>query len=981
MKQSFFIQVFLVVILFLSCGGGGGGGDGDTDDPTDSSVSARFSLSSGSGFAPFFLILNASDSNVASGVITSYSWDLGDGSESEGVTASHIYTQAGSYKITLKVTGSTGQSDSVSQTISVTNTNQLFSLAGDIAIMAGTEADGDVNRDPKVNNRVPNVPNNDIAHAQEISNPAVVGGYVTLKNEGAAGVLFDQGDESDFYKITLAGDEEISLYIADSQDADIDLYLYDSSGDVVETSSDLSTTERIQVDSKGVHYIEVKIFSGASNYVLIVGKSQRTTAVDETLSVKGDYVPGELIIEFADDRSALGVKERIAWYERSTGLKMKSGAPGRPMLFTLRDSETEKNTERSSEEVSAEAFSGSGKGAMASLTPEMKKKLDTLLAMKTIRRRADVISADLNYIRKPSSTTPDDASYRYQWHYPFIHLPQAWDVTTGESDVVVAVIDTGVLLDHPDLSGKIVQGYDFIRDKDSALDGDGMDDNPDDPGDKAYGNSSSFHGTHVAGTIAAASNNQKGVSGIAWSAKIMPLRVLGKKGGTDYDIIQAVRYAAGLDNDSKTIPSKIADVINLSFGGPDYSKTAQKIYQQARDKGCIIVAAAGNESSSARSYPAAHEGILSVSAVDMRKKLASYSNYGTTYDKWIKVAAPGGDTSADVNGDGRSDGILSTGGSDSSGSVKYGYYFLEGTSMATPHVSGVVALMKSVCPDLSPDDVEALLEGGEITENIGSDIYFGYGLIDAYLAVTKAQEIDGSGPITTSSATLVVSPATLNFDPTRSAIDISATNGGSGSLSVTKITTDEPWLTVTASSITSNKLGTYTVSVNRSGVSAGSHTGAINLSSTENSVTIPVIMQVLDVNSQGLNAGLQYLVLVPFDASPNEEFTAIPLLPTNSIYDYVLSNVEPGLYNLYTGTDNDNDGHICDWGEACGIYLTMSAPKLISVNSDFTGLNFSTSFKAMLPESSLSGGYASKAFHSAIRPIKIRKEPIAVDQQ
>lgn len=975
MKQSFLIQVFLAVILLLNCGGGGGGGgDDDGGDSTDPSVTARLNLSDGSGFAPFYLTMSAADSSVTSGVITSYAWDFGDGTESEGVTASHIYTQAGTYKLTLKITGSTGKSGSASQTISVTTADKTFSLSGDISIMAGTEADGDMN-DPYA----PLTPNNDMAHAQEISNPAVVGGYVTLKNAGEKGALFDQGDESDFYKVTLSGNESISLYIADPQEADIDLYLYDASGVLLETSSDLSTTEFIQVSSKGVHYLDVKLFSGASNYVLIIGQHQGATAQAEALSLKGDFIPGEMIIEFADDKSPLGFKERIAWYERSTGLKMKSGAPGRPMLFTLRD--PEEDTGRASDALSAEeAVSPSAKVGGAPPSPEMKKKLDTLLAVKTLRKRADVVSADLNYIRKPFSTTPDDASYRYQWHYPFLHLPQAWDVTTGDSDVVVAVVDTGVLVNHPDLSGKLVQGYDFIRDKDSALDGDGMDNDPDDPGDEAYGNSSSFHGTHVAGTIAAASNNQKGVSGIAWSAKIMPLRVLGKKGGTDYDIIQAIRYAAGLDNDSKTIPSKIADVINLSFGGPDYSKAAQKIYQQARDKGCIIVAAAGNESSSARSYPAAHEGILSVSAVDMRKKLASYSNYGTTYDKWIQVAAPGGDTSADVNGDGHSDGILSTGGNDASGSVKYGYYFMEGTSMATPHVSGVMALMKSVCPDLSPDDVQALLEGGEITENIGSDIYFGYGLIDAYLAVTKAQEIDGSGPITTSTATLVVSPETLNFDPTRSAIDISATNGGSGSLSVSKITTDEPWLTVTASSITSSKLGSYTVSINRSGLAPGSHTGAITLSSTANSVTIPVIMQVIAANSDGLNAGLQYLVLVPFDASPNEEFTAIPLLPTNSLYDFLLSNVEPGLYNLYTGTDNDNDGHICDWGEACGIYLTMSAPKLISVNSDFSALNFTTSFKAMIPESSLAGEYASKAFQSAIRPIKIRKEPVAADQ-
>ncbi|MBU0992335.1 MAG: S8 family serine peptidase [Proteobacteria bacterium] len=962
MKHTNYIQVFLAFLLLVSCSSSGGGGKNSGDAPV-----AQFSLSSEGGNAPVYIMANASESSDPNGTIVSYAWEFGDGTDSEGITASHIYTTSGNYKLSLTVTDDESKTSTSSKTISVTTTNETFTLTGAISIMAGTEVDGDVN-DP----RAIYTANNDMDHAQEISNPTVVGGYVTFKNNGEEGPLHEDGDESDFYEVTLAANESITLYIANADDGDLDLYLYDKDGDLTDSSKDdKSNMEYIQVTENGTYFIEVKAFSGASNYVLNIGQNQ-TPSQSSQLSLKGDFVPGEIIVTFADNFIPAGNIDRVAFYENATGLKRKSGAPGRAMLFTLGDSEDSKNALK---KLSANRLSSSIKKGIENLPPETKRKFDTLLAVKALRKRADVITADPNYIRKPFSTKPNDSSYNYQWHYPLLHLPQAWDVTTGSADVIVAVIDTGVLINHPDISGKTVQGYDFIRDPSNSLDGDGIDSNPDDPGDKAYGNTSSFHGTHVSGTIAAASDNHKGVCGIGWSVKIMPLRVLGNIGGTDYDIIQAIHYAAGLSNDSGTTPSKIADVINLSFGGPDSSRTAKNAYLQAREKGIILVAAAGNESSSSRSYPAAHEGVISVSAVDMAKKLAPYSNYGASYDKWIDVAAPGGDSSADLNGDGYADGVLSTGANDASGTIKYGYYFMEGTSMATPHVVGIIALMKSVKPDLSPDDIQTLLENGDITEDIGSDIYYGNGLIDAYLAVTKAQELEGSGT-TTSSATLVVSPSSLNFDTSKTSITISTTNGGSGNLSISGVSADESWITITESSVDSNKLGSYKISVDRTGLSIGAHNGNITFSSTSNSVFMPVLMQVAG-STDTLNAGLNYLVIVPFGSSPDETFTAFPLYAENGVYGFTITDVQAGLYNIYAGTDQNNDGYICDWGESCGIYITMSAPKLISVNNDVNGLNFSTGFRSVISDQTSLGTdtYSSKAGIARVHPIKIRKEP------
>ena len=228
-----------------------------------------------------------------------------------------------------------------------------------------------------------------------------------------------------------------------------------------------------------------------------------------------------------------------------------------------------------------------------------------------------------------------------------------------------------------------------------SLDGDGIDSDPEDPGDEMEGRSS-FHGTHVTGTIGAATNNAIGVAGIARNCKIMPLRVLGNGGGLASDIREAIKYAAGLRNGSGKLPSKRADIINMSLGGSSRSDLDQQVINDARNAGVIIIAAAGNYASNAPMYPAAYNGVISVSAVGADKQLAPYSNYGNTID----IAAPGGNMSRDYDGDGHLDGVLSTGGNDASGPIQMVYNFKQGTSMAAPHVAGVVALMKSLlsCP-------------------------------------------------------------------------------------------------------------------------------------------------------------------------------------------------------------------------------------------------------------------------------------------
>jgi len=525
-------------------------------------------------------------------------------------------------------------------------------------------------------------------------------------------------------------------------------------------------------------------------------------------------------------------------------------------------------------------------------------------------------------------------------------LPQAWDLTTG-TNAIVAVVDTGVALGHPDLQGQLTDGYDFISDPINAGDGDGIDNNPDDPGDHSNPDgSSSFHGTHVSGTVAAATNNGVGVAGVAFGAKVMPLRVCGQYGCTDYDIEQAIRFAAQLANDSGTVPTQRADVVNISLGGPSSSTASQAVYDQVRAAGVVIVAAASNEASSTPSYPAAYPGVIGVSAVDINKNLAPYSNYGS----WVSVAAPGGSTASDVNGDGKPDGILSTVATDSNSTLAYDYVVWQGTSMATPHVAGIVALMKSIAPNLTPTDIASLLSNGALTEDIGDsgkDDQFGYGLINAYKAVVAAADAGGN-PVTPTPI-LTVSPSALNFGTTLSSQTLTVLNGGGGDLTINTPTEDSGgWLSVTPTEVNANGAGSYTVAVQRDGLADGVYSATITVSSNANTVQVKVIMQVASNLSTGA-IGQQYVLLVdPTTGVAVADTTAVQ--QADGSYTYTLSNVPAGNYEIFSGTDSDNDLLICDTGESCGAYITIDAPVQVGVSQDQSGLDFVSGFSVNLAD-------------------------------
>ncbi|MEZ6000135.1 S8 family peptidase [Hyphomonas sp.] len=292
----------------------------------------------------------------------------------------------------------------------------------------------------------------------------------------------------------------------------------------------------------------------------------------------------------------------------------------------------------------------------------------------------------------------------------------------GSSDVVVAVVDTGLQMTHPDIaaSANIAPGWDMVSDPRMGNDGDGRDADPNDPGDLCNpavpGSADSFHGTHVAGTIgAAASNNGAGVAGGAWNVKIVPVRALGKCGGRLSDINDAIRWAAGLipaegEDGSEVWNDNPADIINLSIGLFEYCPASlQDAIDSVTDRGAVVVSAAGNARIDTAYYaPGGCDNVISVAAGNALGEITAYSNFGDGVD----ILAPGGEMARDDDNDSRPDGILSTKASSdcydpvTGEAVQDCYYAYEqGTSMAAPHVSAALALLKARDPEATSDEL------------------------------------------------------------------------------------------------------------------------------------------------------------------------------------------------------------------------------------------------------------------------------------
>jgi thermitase len=345
---------------------------------------------------------------------------------------------------------------------------------------------------------------------------------------------------------------------------------------------------------------------------------------------------------------------------------------------------------------------------------------DAERVLNLLRGRADLVRAAEVDGEQVTQITPNDALYRaFQWNLRRIGMEQAWDLRPSATDVIVAVLDTGVDLTHPDLRANLLldQGYDFLDDTPSPQDDES-------------------HGTAVAGIIAAVGNNREGVAGIAWHVKLLPIKALNSQGrGPDSAMVKAILYAA----------DQGAKIINISSTGTRYSAALETAVTYAQEKGALVVAAAGNtgDRDNAVNYPAAFDGVLAVAAIDDKDQLAPFSQR----QSYVALAAPGVD-------------VPSTAWS---GAGRGMYASQSGTSIAAPHVSGAAAIVWALRPDLVATDVAATLRANADRVN-GADSGYGSGILNVAHAVANSRM--GVPPRTSDTVAIQPNrPATAEIPP------------------------------------------------------------------------------------------------------------------------------------------------------------------------------------------------------------------------
>lgn len=923
-----------------SNGNDNGDTDSSNDDPSnDSSISpfAIIAATTNSGTLPLTVTFDASPSLDVDGSIETISWNFGDGSANASATSlNHVFTETGTFTVTLTVTDDGGNTDTANTTINVYAPS--IEISGTVTLASAFQLDSDINQSNFIN-----TPNDTLATAQILPFPSEVAGHVNVAGEGNEGLTFIAGDEEDFFYVSANEPSSITLHRFDDLNSNIDLFVFNENQTIIGSSTGEIPSHTVNLESAGIYFVQVIALTGSSNYHLtIAGASANqniTTNSSQTSSpsIDEDFIPGELLIKFRNNltHASQGESGEAPFHTNanqiinSFPLEQISKMDSQRGLYHMGRTDFEKanNREKLGMLPTAQINRAVGETAMSPLQLEKEATIEFLNHLKT---RDDIEYASLNYIRRPLAVIPNDPQFTFQWHYDRINLPDAWEHTTGSEEVIVAVVDTGIVFEHPDLAGQTVPGYDFIADDSYSLDGNGLDADASDPGDSLTEGDSSFHGTHVAGTIAAISDNGIGVAGIASGIRIMPLRVLGLDGGTSYDTAQAVLYAAGLPNDSNTVPERAADIINLSLGGPGYSQFEADIYQQATDAGAIIIAAAGNDGVATRYYPAAYSSVTCVSAIDSQDQLANYSNFGD----WVDLTAPGGNLSTDQNDDGQNDGVLSTSAYKSGGIIYPNYQLSEGTSMATPHVAGVAALMESILKsnnlDLSPSDwTNAITNSNIVTDlgSIGKDNSFGYGLVDALAAVTHAENLVAGR--TVSSEAITLSTDALNFGNSINSLSIGITP--EGETTFISLTGSEIWITVTPTLVDGNNFGTYEIAIDRSQLSPGIYNETLMLITNEGLTNIDVTVQQLPTNYPSISSEL---AVVATDSGTQSIASHSILNSFTNSSGFNLSGLSGSSYYLYIGTDLDNDGIICETGELCGAVGGITNPTELDARFD-----------------------------------------------
>ncbi|RKH83125.1 peptidase S8 [Corallococcus sp. AB045] len=638
----------------------------------------------------------------------------------------------------------------------------------------------------------------------------------------------------------------------------------------------------------------------------------RTGIPSKPLTHQASLLPGEIILRFGTP--GLSAEEAVA----------QARVAGYHVVHQAFLSETQHLLRY---EVSQPQAMSGGTPTVRALT-----EAEHVRVLQQVQAVQGVQNAESNLRVRPLAV-PNDPLYSRQWHYKNMNLPAAWDLGTGSESIVVAVVDTGITK-HPDLDTRVLTGMDFISSTANAGDGDGVDTDPTDNGKDLPNGGSSYHGTHVAGTIGASSNNGTGVAGVTWSGRnILPVRVLGTQGGSTADIIAGITWASGGTVTGVRANTTPARVINMSLGGSGApSSQLQSAINAAVERGAILVVAAGNENeNTSNSYPCNQQNVICVGAARFNGKRASYSNFGTQVD----VMASGGQTSEDRNGDGFPDGVLST-LPNSSNQPSYDWY--QGTSMATPHVAGIVALMLEHDPKLTAADVEAILKDTADTSSQCSE-GCGAGLVDALAAVRRAKGIvDTSQP-----PKLAISTTQLSFTGASSqALTVRNNGGGTLQVSVGVSGTNASSVSVSSASLSipAYKSASLNVSVNPGSLSPGSYVAQVDLdgASGTGSAQVLVKFRVGATETKDALIGFAYL-----DAAGEVQVDddGVALVSAAGGYNYNVK-LDPHDYLVLASIDDTGEGEFFDDGDRVGFWRDTTQVETVPVTKGKTtsGISF-----------------------------------------
>ena len=950
--------ILICAYTLYSCGGGGGGGggggtqtsSGNQQQTVQTAPTVTFSVDDSQPEQDENFELSWSASTGAS-CAASGSWN---GSKARSGSETFSSSDIGTYEYTLTCSNSAGETI---KTVSVTVVEKTFSIAGVISASSFVELDGDV---PSAD--YPAIGNNGNDEGiQSIENPVKLVGFVSEPQDSGDADADSDSDEFDIYEIGLTGNQWVSLEIADYDSADptsndLDLYIVNEEVEIVSYGVSTDAFESVALPDSGKFYIVVAAISGSSRYVLSVSNavsSYRFSNYSSNASVAPDSM---MLSRIRKDAGQTGIDsfKRLSEMDRSIlreldievgdGLKVKGGKGFMRGPVTVAESMTEESMPEQKYLKKLKRILGDRWSHL--LTKDVR---DQILTKKYLARKSKAVEGLRIFpqMKKRAYGFQKDPFFEYQWNFQQIGLQAALEsLGVNQTDQVVAVLDQGSAplassnyLDTAYIDG----GYDFV----------GGDNDPSASvtlsSDPYSTESYESHGIHVSG-IVGAKNDGKNINGMG--VNVLPIRVLSEEASADA-FYESLKYFAGEENSSGATydnsNGKLA-ALNMSLGScvddtylPEEYPECQLI-SKIRDKGISVVVSAGNcdcgdEGSGdlfcpVTNLPAACPGAISVAAVDAVAERSSYSSYHSTVD----IAAPGGDSTVDLNADGYVDGVPSYVGLDE----VVPYY--QGTSMAAPHVAGAIALMKHVDPNLSPTDIDSLLQSGQLTKSDQQSSWsqeLGYGVLD----VSKSLESVAIGTDDTDlNAVPFFSPSEFDFGYTESSFSLSIKKRGSGDLEVVGIYADiAEHLSYSTEAISDeNEIAKYSFTIKRDEIANGSIRNSIYfLMSDDNYYGIPLRYSIGEVR-QPANVGSN--ILGVYDLKNEEVVEVIQVDMSSGSANFSFDGLPKGDYILLALSDIDSSDEGDNWlvGELLAIYPDSSSLDAgLSLQTNLTDIEIS----------------------------------------